>query len=51
MRSESSSVDSENLRERQYTLIPEGYPLDPYMHAQAGMVRVTIHLGGKDRLR
>ena len=26
------------------------FPLDPYMHAQAGMVRATIHLGGKDRL-
>ena len=26
------------------------FPLDPYMHAQAGVVCVTIHLGGKDRL-
>ena len=26
------------------------FPLDPYVHAQAGMARVTIHLGGKDGL-
>ena len=27
------------------------FPLDPYVHAQAGVARVMIHLGGKDRLR
>ena len=27
------------------------FPLDPYMHAQAGIACVTIHLRGKDRLR
>ena len=27
------------------------FPLDPYMHAQAGVAHVTIHLGGKDGLR
>ena len=26
------------------------FPLDPYMHMQAGVACVTIHLGGKDRL-
>ena len=26
------------------------FPLDPYVHAQAGVARVTIHLGGKDGL-
>ena len=26
------------------------FPLDPYVHAQAGMARVMIHLGGKDGL-
>ena len=26
------------------------FPLDPYMHTQAGMVRAMIHLGGKDGL-
>ena len=26
------------------------FPLDPYMPMQAGMVHVTIHLGGKDGL-
>ena len=26
------------------------FPLDPYVHAQAGMAHATIHLGGKDRL-
>ena len=26
------------------------FPLDPYMHVQAGMVHAMIHLGGKDRL-
>ena len=25
-------------------------PLDPYVHMQAGMVCVMIHLGGKDGL-
>ena len=40
-----------NFREEQYTLIPEGFPLDLYMHAQAGVVHATVHLGGKDRFR
>ena len=26
------------------------FPLDPYVHVQAGMARATIHLGGKDGL-
>ena len=26
------------------------FPLDPYMHTQAGVAHVTIHLGGKDGL-
>ena len=26
------------------------FPLDPYVHMQAGMVHAMIHLGGKDRL-
>ena len=26
------------------------FPLDPYVHAQAGVVHATIHLGGKDGL-
>ena len=26
------------------------FPLDPYMHVQAGVARVMIHLGGKDGL-
>ena len=26
------------------------FPLDPYMHAQAGVACATIHLGGKDGL-
>ena len=26
------------------------FPLDPYMHVQAGVARVMIYLGGKDRL-
>ena len=26
------------------------FPLDPYMHMQAGMAHVMIYLGGKDRL-
>ena len=26
------------------------FPLDPYVHAQAGMVSATIHLRGKDGL-
>ena len=50
LRPESSSVDCENFREGQYTVIPEGFPLDPYVHAQAGMARAMIHLGGKDGL-
>ena len=27
------------------------FPLDPYVHMQAGLARVMIHLGGKDGLR
>ena len=26
------------------------FPLDPYVHVQAGVALVTIHLGGKDGL-
>ena len=26
------------------------FPLDPYVYAQAGVARATIHLGGKDGL-
>ena len=26
------------------------FPLDPYVHVQAGVALATIHLGGKDRL-
>ena len=26
------------------------FPLDPYMHAQAGIACATVHLGGKDGL-
>ena len=26
------------------------FPLDPYVHMQAGVAHVTVHLGGKDRL-
>ena len=32
------------------TLVPECFPLDPYMHTQAGIVCATVHLGGKDGL-
>ena len=27
------------------------FPLDPYMHVQAGIAHAMIHLGGKDGLR
>ena len=26
------------------------FPLDPYVHMQAGVARATVHLGGKDGL-
>ena len=41
-------MDCENLRERQYTFLTEDFPLDPYVHAQVGVARVMIYLGGKD---
>ena len=43
-------MDCGNFREGQYTLIPEGFPLDPYVHAQAGMACAVVYLGGKDGL-
>ena len=40
-------MDCENFRKGQYTLIPEGFHLDPYVHAQAGVACATIYLGGR----
>ena len=43
-------MDCGNLREGEYTLTPEGFPLDPYVYTQAGIVHAMVHLGGKDGL-